>query len=87
MNKLKKLKQGQTVYRIDYGLWRNPIRAGIEKIAIASRKTPLPQLGCIIENWPVDFLQSAVDQYPNEFYFSRRKAEKQLRNILCSYES
>tara|TARA_R110002095_G_scaffold150839_2_gene130539 strand:- start:503 stop:742 length:240 start_codon:yes stop_codon:yes gene_type:complete len=79
---MRKLKQGQTVYLIDKGYIYSPPRPSVLKIFLHSRNQPLPEEGCIIDKWPVDYVNSMIAEYGSKgFYLSRRKATKALKAI------
>ena len=79
---MKKLKQGQTVYRIDWGYYQNPPKPRIITMFLHSRKELLPLEGCIIDKWPVSHVNDMIELYGSkDIYFSRRKAQTALKAI------
>ena len=77
-NKLKYLKQGQAVYWVDVDWYRNPATVTLRKVFLHSQKTKLPPNGVVIDKYPVDFVQSFSG---SGVFFSRRKAERELKRI------
>ncbi len=77
---MKKVRQGQTVYFVDSGIMYNPPRPSVLKVFLHSRKQELPPEGCIIEKFPVSYVQEIINRFGGkDFYFSRRKAQAALK--------
>ena len=79
---MKKLKQGQTIYRIDLGLECNPPKPSLIKIFLHSRKQELPLEGSVILKYPVDYVNKIIAKHGSKYiYASKRKAMASLKGI------
>ncbi len=83
----KNIRQGQTVYTVDYHFHIPPPytpNPTIIKFFLYSQKEPFPQEGSIIERMPITLLRRSFEQYGNKgWYFSRRQAETERKNYLA----
>ena len=83
--KLSNIKQGRTVYLLVRGLEFMPPKPHIHKMMVASDNVPLPPEGCIIEEPPAWFIKSRYMELKDDLFFSRRKAERSLKNLELMY--
>jgi hypothetical protein len=80
---MKKLKQGQTVYWIDWDYQHNPPNPKVTAMFLHSQKTPLPEEGYVIEKWPVAFVAALARKWGSSWlYPSRRKAVTALKALI-----
>lgn len=80
---MKKLKQGQTIYRIDLNFHCDPMEYYVNKIFLHSHKQPLPPKQCIIEKMPVSFANEMIERSgSHNVFLSKRKAERRLKDIM-----
>ena len=75
-----RVKQGQTIYIVDNGLWHNPPKPEIIKFMLYSIKQPLPPEGERIIKMPVNYANKIMLEGHTKIHTSRRKAIRELNN-------
>jgi hypothetical protein len=78
---MKRLRQGQTVYRVYINPFYYDAEPVLDTIFLYSHKVPLPPIGQIIEKVPVNLANDAV-QRGHKLYTSRRKAIRALKRAI-----
>lgn len=77
------VRQGQTIYTIDYHMDTFGKPPTVEAYFLHSHKEPLPPLGCKILRMPVTLMRDILNRpFCGPFYLSRRKALSALARIL-----